>query len=61
MLKKESKDKFNNGRLFKRKCLQEYPNTMIYLERKQSDGKVREGLMGMVDLEDYSYEKVLKH
>lgn len=41
----------------KENIFQEYPNTMIYLERKQSDGKVREGLMGMVDLEDYSYEK----
>ena len=36
---------------------EEYPNTMIYLERKQSNGKIREGLIGMVDLEDYSYEK----
>lgn len=35
----------------------EYKDTMIYLERKQKDGKVREGLIGMVDLEDYSYEK----
>ena len=35
----------------------EYPNSMIYLERTQDDGKVREGLMGIVDLEDYSYEK----
>ena len=35
----------------------EYENSMIYLERTQSDGKVREGLMGIVDLEDYSYEK----
>lgn len=34
----------------------EYPNSMIYLERTQSDGKVREGLMGIVDLEEYSYE-----
>ncbi len=32
-------------------------NSMIYLERTQSDGKVREGIMGIVDLEDYSYEK----
>ena len=32
-------------------------NSMIYLERTQSDGKVREGIMGVVDLEDYSYEK----
>ena len=35
----------------------EYKDSMIYLERKQSDGKIREGLIGMVDLEDYSYEK----
>lgn len=35
----------------------EYNDSMIYLERTQEDGKVREGLMGIVDLEDYSYEK----
>lgn len=35
----------------------EYKNSMIYLERTQDDGKVREGLMGIIDLEDYSYEK----
>lgn len=35
----------------------ELDNSMIYLERTQSDGKVREGIMGIVDLEDYSYEK----
>ena len=35
----------------------EYSDSMIYLERIQEDGKVREGLMGIVDLEDYSYEK----
>ena len=35
----------------------EYKNSMIYLERKQDDGKVREGVIGVVDLEDYSYEK----
>ena len=35
----------------------EYKDSMIYLERTQSDGKIREGLMGIVDLEDYSYEK----
>lgn len=34
----------------------EYKDSMIYLERTQSDGKIREGLMGIVDLEDYSYE-----
>ena len=35
----------------------EYKDSMIYVERTQDDGKVREGLMGMVDLEEYSYEK----
>lgn len=35
----------------------EYKDSMIYLERTQADGKVREGVMGIVDLEDYSYEK----
>ena len=35
----------------------EYKDSMIYLERTQNDGKVREGLIGIVDLEDYSYEK----
>lgn len=36
---------------------EELKDSMIYLERTQADGKVREGLIGMVDLEDYSYEK----
>ena len=35
----------------------ELSDSMIYLERTQADGRVREGLIGMVDLEDYSYEK----
>lgn len=35
----------------------EYKDSMIYLERTGADGKVREGLIGIVDLEDYSYEK----
>ena len=35
----------------------ELKDSMIYPERTQADGRVREGLMGMVDLEDYSYEK----
>ena len=37
----------------------EIDNSMIYLERTQSDGKVIEGIMGIVDLEDYSYEDIL--
>ena len=35
----------------------EYKDSMIYVERTQNDGRVREGIVGLVDLEDYSYEK----
>lgn len=34
----------------------EYPDSMFYIERTQDDGKVREGLIGIIDLEAYSYE-----
>jgi len=34
-----------------------HPNSMIYLERVQSDGKVRRGIVGAVDLEEYNYNK----
>ena len=32
------------------------PNTMIYVERRLSSGRVRRGLVGKVDLELYNYE-----
>ena len=32
-------------------------NSLIYLERTCKDGKIRKGIVGMIDLEDYSYEK----
>ncbi len=34
-----------------------HENSMIYLERVQSDGKVRRGIVGAVDLEQYDYNK----
>ena len=34
----------------------EYKDTCVYIERTQNDGKVREGIIGVVDLEAYSYE-----
>ena len=34
----------------------EYKDSMIYLQRTQKDGKIREGLMGIVDIEGYNYE-----
>ena len=35
----------------------EYKDSMIYVQRAQKDGKVREGLIGVIDLEEYNYEK----
>ena len=32
-----------------------HPQSMIYLERTQSDGKIRRGIVGAVDLEMYDY------
>ena len=46
----------NMDKLLNKGFFTELPNSMIYVERTQSDGKVREGLIGAVDLEDYSYE-----
>ncbi|MBR6510291.1 MAG: DUF1015 domain-containing protein [Clostridia bacterium] len=34
-----------------------YDNTMVYIERTQKDGKIRKGVLGLIDLEDYSYVK----
>ena len=33
----------------------EYPNALIYVERVQSDGRMRAGLVGAVDLDQYDY------
>lgn len=33
----------------------EYKNSMVYVRRIQSDGKLREGIVGAVDLEMYDY------
>lgn len=34
-----------------------HKESLIYLERAQSDGRIRRGLVGMVDLERYDYNK----
>ena len=46
----------NMKKLVDDNLFKEYKDSMIYLERTQDDGKVREGIIGIVDLEDYSYE-----
>ena len=32
-----------------------YPNAYVYVERTLVDGSIRQGIVGMVDLEDYDY------
>ncbi len=45
-------DKYVNDGIFK-----EYKNSLFYVERTQSDGKVRHGIIGSVDLEEYNFNK----
>ncbi len=40
-----------------RGALVEHPAAMIALERTQSDGRLRRGIIGAVDLEQYDYQK----
>ena len=36
---------------------EEYKNSMVYIERTQSNGIVRKGILGMIDLEEYDFSK----
>lgn len=36
---------------------EEIENTFVYVEREVTDGKTRNGIVGLIDLENYSYEK----
>ena len=47
----------NMKKMLDENLFDEYKDSMIYVERTQDDGKIREGLMGIIDLEAYSYEK----
>ncbi len=37
--------------------LKKHENTLIYLERTQSDGKIRRGIIGAIDLEEYDFSR----
>ena len=39
----------------KNQVFEEYPDAMIYLERVQSDGRIRRGVIGKIDLDKYDY------
>lgn len=45
-------EEYVNGGIF-----ETLPNSYVYVERTQSDGKVRRGIVGAVDLEEYDYSK----
>lgn len=42
---------------YEKDVLLRHPGSMIYLERTQSNGRVRRGLIGVIDLEQYDYNK----
>ena len=46
----------NMAKYLRHDVFQEYPNSLIYVERTLASGAVRRGLVGAVDLEDYDYE-----
>ena len=46
-----------NMKSYVRDVLCERKNAMIYLERAQSDGRIRRGIVACVDLENYDYSK----
>lgn len=48
----EAMDKYINDGIFT-----EYKNAMVYVERVQSNGIVRKGLIGAIDLEEYDFSK----
>lgn len=50
-------ESINNKMNEYRSIFREYKNSFIYVKRHLCGGKIRRGLIGAVDLEDYSYEK----
>jgi len=48
----ESMQKYIDDKIFA-----EFSDTLIYLERRLDSGKVRRGIIGAIDLEDYSFQK----
>ncbi len=42
---------------YEKDVLKTYKNSMIYTERLQKDGRVKHGLIAVVDLEDYDFSK----
>ncbi len=54
---KERTEKINAAMndYLKNGIFKEYKNSMVYVERKMSDGRIRHGIVGAVDLSEYDY------
>ena len=50
-------EKINENMKVYSDILEEYPSSLIYVERTLKNGSVRRGLVGMVDLEAYDFSK----
>ncbi len=46
-----------NMKTYLKDVLVENKNSLIYLERRQKDGRIRKGIVGKLDLETYDYNK----
>lgn len=51
------KANLNMNEYVEKQIFQEYPNSLVYVERCLSNGKIRQGIVGQIDLEYYS-EKI---
>lgn len=47
----------NMTKYLRNSVFKEIKNTYVYIERTLNNGKIRKGILGLIDLEDYSYEK----
>ncbi len=47
----------NMKKYIEQNVFNEVENTFIYVEREVSGGKIRKGIVGLIKLDDYSYEK----
>lgn len=45
---------------YKESVFEVIPDSLVYIERTQSDGKIRRGIVGKIDLEAYDYTKEAK-
>lgn len=64
-LSNDNSEKINNinknmSEYLEKEIFQEISNTFIYVEREVTGGKIRKGIVGLIDLEDYSYQKESK-